>query len=77
MVNTIFPNICRIELNFLPSAAWVMGAADPTSGTVTLTEVVYGLGALLKSGWRPLRNIVIASWDAEEVSPELHILENI
>ncbi|KAI0080803.1 Zn-dependent exopeptidase [Panus rudis PR-1116 ss-1] len=46
--------------------AWVMGAADPTSGTVSLLEVVRGLGALLKSGWRPLRNIVIASWDAEE-----------
>ena len=46
--------------------AWVMGAADPTSGTVSLREVTRGFGALLKSGWRPLRNIVIASWDAEE-----------
>ncbi|KAH8096736.1 Zn-dependent exopeptidase [Cristinia sonorae] len=46
--------------------AWVMGAADPTSGTVSLTEVIRGYGALLKSGWRPLRNILIASWDAEE-----------
>ena len=44
-----------------------MGGADPTSGTVTLHEVVRGFGALLKSGWRPLRNILIASWDAEEV----------
>lgn len=47
--------------------AWVMGAGDPTSGTVSLAEVVRGYGALLKSGWRPLRNILIASWDAEEV----------
>ncbi|CCM00672.1 uncharacterized protein FIBRA_02711 [Fibroporia radiculosa] len=46
--------------------AWVMGAADPTSGTVSLHELVRGLGALLKRGWKPLRNIVIASWDAEE-----------
>ncbi|THH33498.1 hypothetical protein EUX98_g710 [Antrodiella citrinella] len=46
--------------------AWVMGAGDPTSGTVSLAEVVRGYGVLLKSGWRPLRNILIASWDAEE-----------
>ena len=25
------------------------------------------MGALLKEGWKPLRTIVIASWDAEEV----------
>ncbi|EKM80407.1 hypothetical protein AGABI1DRAFT_106593 [Agaricus bisporus var. burnettii JB137-S8] len=46
--------------------AWVMGAADPTSGTVSLHEVIKGLGALLKHGWTPLRTIVFASWDAEE-----------
>ncbi|KAI0772109.1 Zn-dependent exopeptidase [Trametes elegans] len=46
--------------------AWVMGAVDPTSGTVSLHEVVRGFGALLKTGWRPLRNLVFASWDAEE-----------
>lgn len=44
-----------------------MGAADPISGTVSLHEVIRGYGALLKSGWKPLRNIVLASWDAEEV----------
>ena len=44
-----------------------MGATDPTSGTVSTAEVVRGLGVLLKKGWRPLRTIVIASWDAEEV----------
>lgn len=48
--------------------AWVLGAADPSSGTVGVHEVVRGLGALLKEGWKPLRTIVIASWDAEEVS---------
>ncbi|KIL00497.1 hypothetical protein PAXRUDRAFT_821584 [Paxillus rubicundulus Ve08.2h10] len=46
--------------------AWVMGAADPASGTVSLIEVVRGLGALVRRGWKPLRTIVIASWDAEE-----------
>ncbi|KAF8897846.1 hypothetical protein BD779DRAFT_1432452 [Infundibulicybe gibba] len=46
--------------------AWVMGAADPTSGTVSLHEIIRGFGALLKNGWKPLRTVVIASWDAEE-----------
>ncbi|KIM91157.1 hypothetical protein PILCRDRAFT_811656 [Piloderma croceum F 1598] len=46
--------------------AWVMGATDPSSGTASVHEVVRGLGALLKSGWKPLRSILIASWDAEE-----------
>ncbi|TFK71755.1 Zn-dependent exopeptidase [Pluteus cervinus] len=46
--------------------AWVAGAADPTSGTVSLHEIIRGFGALLRKGWKPLRTIVIASWDAEE-----------
>ncbi|KAL5527160.1 hypothetical protein ACEPAG_5951 [Sanghuangporus baumii] len=46
--------------------AWVLGATDPTSGTVSTYELIRGLGVLLKKGWRPLRTIVIASWDAEE-----------
>ena len=44
-----------------------MGGSDPTSGTASIHEVVRGLGALVKKGWKPLRTIVIASWDAEEV----------
>ena len=43
-----------------------MGAGDPTSGTVASHEVIKGLGALLKRGWKPLRTILIASWDGEE-----------
>lgn len=35
--------------------AWVMGAADPTSGTVSLHEIIRGFGTLLRQGWRPLR----------------------
>ncbi|KAJ7653468.1 Zn-dependent exopeptidase [Mycena rosella] len=46
--------------------AWVMGATDPSSGTVSVHEAVRGFGALMKKGWKPLRTILIASWDAEE-----------
>jgi N-acetylated-alpha-linked acidic dipeptidase len=49
----------------------VMGAADPTSGTTALVQVVRGLGALLRKGWKPLRTIIIANWDAEEVCKAL------
>ncbi|KAF9484743.1 Zn-dependent exopeptidase [Pholiota conissans] len=44
----------------------VMGAADPSSGTASVHEIVRGLGHLLRRGWKPLRTILIASWDAEE-----------
>ncbi|KAK0190885.1 Zn-dependent exopeptidase [Armillaria mellea] len=46
--------------------AWVLGAADPISGTVSLTEVIRGYAELLRNGWKPLRTVVFASWDAEE-----------
>ncbi|KAG1755479.1 hypothetical protein EDB19DRAFT_1661644 [Suillus lakei] len=46
--------------------AWVTGASDPSSGTVSLSEVIRGFGVLLKKGWRPLRTILITSWDGEE-----------
>ncbi|KAF8915721.1 Zn-dependent exopeptidase [Mucidula mucida] len=46
--------------------AWVMGASDPTSGTATIAETIRGLGVLMRKGWKPLRTIVLASWDAEE-----------
>src|SRR5438270_8676370 len=49
-----------------PRDAWVYGAVDPNSGTAAMLETVHGLGALLKSGWKPRRTIVIGSWDAEE-----------
>lgn len=39
--------------------AWVMGATDPSSGTVSIHEMIKGLGVLLRSGWRPLRTIVV------------------
>jgi len=46
--------------------AWVLGATDPSSGTVSVHEVVRGFAELYKNGWRPLRTILLASWDAEE-----------
>ncbi len=46
--------------------AWVYGAVDPGSGTAAQLEAVRGIGQLLKSGWRPKRTIMFASWDAEE-----------
>lgn len=46
--------------------AWVNGASDPTSGNVALMEEARGLAELLKSGWRPRRTIILASWDGEE-----------
>ncbi len=46
--------------------AWVFGAQDPTSGHVSMMEEARAIGELVKSGWRPKRTIVYASWDAEE-----------
>ena len=46
--------------------AWVYGAVDPNSGTAAMLESVHGIGELLKSGWKPKRTIVFASWDGEE-----------
>lgn len=46
--------------------AWVFGAVDPNSGTAAQLEAVHGIGELLKTGWKPKRTLVFASWDAEE-----------
>jgi N-acetylated-alpha-linked acidic dipeptidase len=45
---------------------WVFGANDPLSGAVAELSEAKALGALVKSGWRPSRTIVYATWDAEE-----------
>jgi N-acetylated-alpha-linked acidic dipeptidase len=45
---------------------WVFGALDPLAGTVALMEEAKAIGALLRTGWRPRRTLVYASWDAEE-----------
>jgi N-acetylated-alpha-linked acidic dipeptidase len=45
---------------------WVFGAWDPLSGHVDMMAEAKAIGALLKSGWRPKRTLVYASWDGEE-----------
>ena len=46
--------------------AWCYGAIDPGSGTALFVEMVRVFGELKRLGWRPLRTIEFASWDAEE-----------
>src|SRR5207245_1545987 len=46
--------------------AWVYGAVDPGSGTAATLETCRAIGAAVKSGWKPRRTLVYASWDAEE-----------
>ena len=46
--------------------AWVNGAEDPISGQAALNETARAISRLVKSGWRPARTIVFASWDGEE-----------
>lgn len=46
--------------------AWIVGGADPNSGSAALNEVVRSFGEALSRGWKPLRTIVFASWDGEE-----------
>jgi N-acetylated-alpha-linked acidic dipeptidase len=45
---------------------WVFGAWDPLSGNSALMAEAKAIGALLKSGWRPRRTLIYASWDGEE-----------
>ncbi|MGA8595719.1 MAG: transferrin receptor-like dimerization domain-containing protein [Bryobacteraceae bacterium] len=46
--------------------AWVNGADDPVSGTVSLLETARALATMSKQGWRPKRTVKIAFWDSEE-----------
>lgn len=47
--------------------AWIVGgAADPNSGSAVMVELSKAFGALLKTGWKPKRTIVLCSWDMEE-----------
>ena len=46
--------------------AWVFGADDPLSGTVTVLEEARAVSQLVKQGWKPKRTIIYALWDAEE-----------
>jgi N-acetylated-alpha-linked acidic dipeptidase len=46
--------------------AWVYGAVDPGSGTAATLEMCRAIGSAVKSGWKPRRTLLYASWDAEE-----------
>lgn len=46
--------------------AWVYGGVDPSSGSTVLMELARALGSLARTGLRPKRTILLASWDAEE-----------
>ncbi len=45
---------------------WVFGAWDPLAGNVALLDEAKAIGSLLKTGWRPKRTLIYASWDGEE-----------
>ncbi|HST28864.1 MAG TPA: M28 family metallopeptidase, partial [Rudaea sp.] len=45
---------------------WVFGAWDPLAGMIAELGEAKAIGALVKSGWKPKRTIVYASWDGEE-----------
>jgi len=46
--------------------AWVRGAHDAGSGTVTLLRAAQLLGERVRAGWKPANGIVLGFWDAEE-----------
>lgn len=46
--------------------AWVFGAGDPMGGSCTLLELARCFSKMREQGWKPLRSIVLASWDGEE-----------
>ena len=47
--------------------AWIAGgASDPNSGSAAFNELIRSFGVALEAGWKPLRTIVLASWDGEE-----------
>ncbi|KAF8455884.1 hypothetical protein BGX38DRAFT_114081 [Terfezia claveryi] len=47
--------------------AWIAGGAgDPNSGTAALLEVAGALSKMTSMGWKPIRDIILASWDGEE-----------
>ena len=45
---------------------WFYGAWDPLAGNIALMSEAKAIGALSKTGWKPKRTLVYASWDAEE-----------
>ena len=50
--------------------AWVFGATENASGAAALIEVARALGFLARGGWRPIRSIVVAGWDGEDLAAD-------
>ncbi|PON23319.1 PA domain-containing protein [Trichoderma gamsii] len=68
VIGTI-PGVISDEVVILGSHrdSWGHGAGDPGSGSAALNEVVRSFGVALRHGWRPLRTIVFASFEGEEI----------
>ncbi len=45
---------------------WGPGAEDNVSGIVAVLESAHAVADLVKTGWRPKRTLMFATWDAEE-----------
>jgi N-acetylated-alpha-linked acidic dipeptidase len=74
-LKTIYDVIARVPGAELPDEwivrgnhhdGWVFGAWDPLAGNAAMLEEAKAIGTLIKSGWRPARTLIYASWDAEE-----------
>ena len=74
-LKTIYDVIAKIEGSASPDEwvirgnhhdGWVFGATDPQAGHIALLAEAKAIGALVKSGWKPKRTIIYASWDGEE-----------
>ncbi|MDR3526035.1 MAG: transferrin receptor-like dimerization domain-containing protein [Rhizomicrobium sp.] len=74
-LKTVYDVIAKIEGSTTPEQwvirgnhhdGWVFGATDPQSGHIAVLAEAKAIGALVKSGWKPKRTIVYASWDGEE-----------
>src|SRR5690606_937275 len=60
----VYPDQWVIRGNHMDG--WVFGATDPLSGNSAMIEEAYAIGQLARSGWKPKRTILYASWDGEE-----------
>ena len=74
-IKTIYDVIAQIRGSNYPDEwvirgnhhdAWVNGAEDPLSGTVSVLEEARAMGELVKEGWKPKRTITYCVWDGEE-----------
>ncbi|KAI8647129.1 hypothetical protein BD408DRAFT_439616 [Parasitella parasitica] len=59
-------NATRIKPEDSPALAKIPSLPLSWEDALPILKATQGLGELLKTGWRPRRTIVLASWDAEE-----------